>query len=233
MRFRSIVMIAISLLCLGILSGGIKAGERDQTSLCHALTVLQDALVQEGESVELLCLLAETHFYYGDWLQGAEQLEIWRRGEQYAHRALELDPSSAHAHYWVAATLGKIGRAQGILKSLFLVNPMLQHLESALAIDGEYSWAHYALSYVYDELPPRPLGRGDRALALAYAKTAWELEPKEPEFVLQYARLLIKDKQEKKALQLLRQALYVSSVRWTTPLYAEAENLARRLAGIN
>lgn len=206
---------------------------KDQASLDRAVAVLQRIAAEEGENAEILCLLAEAHFYYGDWFSGTEQIQIWEQGEQYARRALELDPRSADAHYWVAAMLGKIGRARGILRSLLLVNPMLEHLETALEIDKEHSWAHYVLSHLYSELPPKPLGRGDRSQALFYARSAFELEPEEPEFVLQYAKLLLKEKQEEEALSLLREALQASSVRWTASLYSEAEGLARRLDRTN
>ncbi len=199
----------------------------DRPALQRALMLLQQIIAEEGEGAEILCLLAEAHFYYGDWFSGEEQMQIWRQGERYARRALEQDPLSADAHYWVAATLGKIGRAQGILRSLFLVNPMLEHLSAALEIDEEHSWAYYALSHLYMELPPKPLGRGDRTLALSYASRAFELEPGEPEFVVQYAKLLLRANQEHEARSLLLDALDDATVRWTEPLYSEAKSLAQ------
>lgn len=210
-------------------AGGVHftlAGE-NQPSIERTLNLLQRKVEEEGETDEIFCLLAEAHFYYGDWFSGEEQIQIWRQGEQYARRALELNSHSADAHYWVAATLGKMGRAQGILKSLFLVNPMFEHLGAALEIDREHSWAHYALSHLYLELPPKPLGRGDRTRALSYAGRAFELEPEEPEFVLQYARLLLKENHVEEARSLLLAALDDPTVRWTEPLFGEAGRLAR------
>lgn len=205
----------------------ISAGQKED--LAAAVGILQTFLATDSEDAEILCLLAEAHFYYGDWLEGEEQPLVWEQGQEYAEQALSLDPQSADAYYWIAALMGKIGRARGILKSLFLVNPMFENLNSALTINPDYSWAYFVLSHLYDQTPPKPLGRGDRRQALVCARTAWELEPDEPEFVLQYAAMLSKEKETAKALEILNQALECDSQKWTPDLRAEAVRLTGKL----
>lgn len=202
---------------------------KEEGTLEKAQAMLEKLLAKEPQNVSALCLLAEAHFHYGGFLKPGEGIKHWEQAQAYAERATELDPSCAHAHYLVAASLGRIGDAQGILKSLFLVNPMLYHLETTLVLDPNHAWAHFALSHMYDRLPARPLGRGDAAQALAFARTAWELEPTEPEFSLQYARLLIKQEQLDQAKEVLTTALTSPSIRWTIPLRDEAEQMLHRL----
>lgn len=138
----------------------------------------------------ILIQLAEVHFHLGSFLEGEEQIAIWEMGQEYAERAVKLDPQSADAHYWVAATMGRIGNARGIFVSLFLVNPMLEHLEKALELDPDHSWAHFILSHLYQEIPVKPFGKGDREKSLEHARLAFTIESSEPEFGLHYAKLL-------------------------------------------
>lgn len=219
------VFVVLILSCLG---AAMATGPQEQ-ALDQTREILEGLLLKEPQNVELLCLLAEAHFYYGDFLEGKEQIQNWEQGQAYAQKAVDLDPLSADAHYLVAAIMGRIGNAQGILKSLFLVTPMLSHLETVLALDPEYSWAYFILSHLYQELPPKPLGRGDRELALAYARTAWELEPTEPEFSLQYAKLLIKQQQQAQAKAVLTEALTSPFTKWTIPLRDEATGMLQSL----
>ena len=191
--------------------------------------VLLEQLEETPRNVELLCELAEVHFYLGDWLDQKQQLLAWEGGVGYAQRAVELNPQSPDAHYWIAALSGKIGNAQGILQSLLLVNTMFEHLEITLDLDPNYAWAYFVLSHLYWELPPKPLGKGDRQQALNCARRAWELDLIEPEFSVHYAKLLVKQRQSDQARQVLEQALAYPHTQWTIPLRSEAEELLASL----
>ncbi|NLJ81007.1 MAG: tetratricopeptide repeat protein [Firmicutes bacterium] len=180
---------------------------------------------ENSRDEEILCLLAEVSFNYGDWLDKPENISLWEEGYSYAQKAVNLNPGSPRAHYWSAVLLGKIGRAQGILRSLFLVDPILERLNLVLELDSEYSWAYYALSQMYGQMPGSPLGRGDRAKALAYAERAWELEPEEAEFSLLYAELLTKGREKEKALLVLEKALERPFQPWEEHLRDKLEKL--------
>lgn len=202
---------------------------REKEALRQAQVILEELLVQDSKNVEILCLLAEAHFYYGGFLEKSAGVFHWEKAQDYAEKAVSLDPKSADAHYWAASSMGRIGDAQGIVKSLFLVTPMLEHLETVLELDPEYAWAYFILSQMYQKLPAKPIGRGDRQLALVHAKKAWELEPTEPEFGLQYARLLVSQREQKQAQKILTDALASPFTEWTPPLREEAEAMLREL----
>lgn len=202
---------------------------RQKQDLEQAWHLLQNCVGPDAQEGEVLCLFAEISFYYGDWLDKPEQIQLWQEGQTYAERAALLDPQRAEAYYWSAVLMGKIGRAQGVLRSLFLVDPMLERLELVLQLDPSYSWAYFALSQMYQEMPGRPWGRGDKAQALALAEKAWELEPGEPEFCLHYARLLAENEREEEARQILLEFLKRPSVSWEEHLQEEALKLYRAL----
>lgn len=213
-------------------SSGLKASgvviHKEERPLRDTQVVLEGLLQEAPQDVEILCALAEVHFYLGDWVDSKEQIPLWEEGVAYAQKAVELEPECAPAHYWVAVLWGKIGRARGVLQSLFLVNTIFEHLDRALSLDPDYSWAHFALSHIYQELPPKPLGKGDRQQALFCAQRAWELERTEPEFSVHYAKLLVRQRQFDQARGVLEEAL-TTSQDWTDPMRSQAEEILASL----
>ncbi|GEM_PF-1473302 len=202
-------------------------------ALLQAHGILDRLLEAEPADSRLLCLYAEVSFSYGDWLAKDEQIELWEKALRQAEKAAELEPTSPHGHYWAAALMGKIGRAKGILQSLFLMNPMLERLEHVLELDPDYSWAYYVLSQMYQEMPPKPVGRGDRKKALSYAERAWELEPEEGEFSLLYAELLVKNKKPAAAAAVLKASLEEPTYDWDERVRREAEKLYQSLENVS
>lgn len=97
----------------------------DYESLEELKTSLEITLNEEPNNIGALIGLAEVHLYLGDYAAEGEQVLIWEEGLDHAQKAVELESQSAEAHYWVASIMGRIGNAQGIFKSLFLVSPML------------------------------------------------------------------------------------------------------------
>lgn len=199
------------------------------------LVVREQALLQKlgnkPADPKVLCQLAEVYFYLGDWYEGVQQIKLWQSGVDYAEMAIEIEPNSADAHYWLAALSGKIGNAQGILQSLVLANTMFEHLEIALELDPDHAWAHFVFSHLYDALPKRPLGRGDREKALKLAKAAYELDVTEPEFSVHYVDLLVKQRQFDQARQVVEEALENPLVQWTPQLRSRAEDQLASLVG--
>lgn len=204
-----------------------------ESALAEAYQILDKLVQTEPENTRLLNLLVEVSFSYGDWLEKEEQIKLWEKAQMYAEKAAKLEPYCPHGHYWVAALMGKIGRAKGIIQSLFFMNPMLKRLDYVLELDPDYSWAYYVLSQMYQQMPPRPLGKGDPQKALTYAQKAWELEPEEAEFSLLYAQLLVKNKKQDKAVELLKKSLEEPSYVWEEHLRQEAENLYQSLDSVS
>lgn len=74
-------------------------------------------------------------------------LECFQRAEGDARRAIALDPKSANAHVYLAASLGYEGRIEGMMTAKLRAYPeqAKSHLDAALADDPDNAWALAAL----------------------------------------------------------------------------------------
>jgi len=90
----------------------------------------------------------------GESLQGrkAKILEF-RNAMDRLNRAAALAPRDADAHFWLGVAMGRMGQAQGILHSLFLVGPLRREMRTVLAIDPDYSGAHRVLGEMDIQIP--------------------------------------------------------------------------------
>ncbi len=235
-RFSLIIGLLILFLTVksGVVFATIQDAEdlintRQKVNLEKAQQLLMDLLEGEPNNVQALCLMAKAHFYYGDKVDKDRRVEVFQQGQAFAERAVKLDPHSPDAHYWSAALMGRVGEAQGIFQSLFMIRPMQEHLEQVLKLDEDYAWAYYVLSRLYYDTPRKPLSVGDKEKALEYAWRAVELDPCEPEFTVHLGKLLVAQKRMEEAEEVLLQALSEPSIEREPCLKQEAEELLRSI----
>ena len=109
--------------------------------------------------------LARVSFLWGDVRAATseQKLEAYGRGREAGKRATELAPRSAAAHFWYATNTGRWAQINGIIRSLFLLSTVREHLDLAIQLDPKLTGAYVAAGYVDYEVPGLFGGDLDRA----------------------------------------------------------------------
>lgn len=99
--------------------------------------------------------LSRISFLWGDIRATTreQKLEAYGRGRQAGLRAVELAPKNATAHFWYATNSGRWGQTNGVIRSLFLLHTVREHLTTALELDPNLTGAHVVIGYVHYEVP--------------------------------------------------------------------------------
>ncbi len=98
-------------------------------------------------------------------------LEEYKRGEELADEAVELDPRNPHAYYWRASNVGRWGQTKGILNSLMKAKPMREDLERAVNLENDHSDSYYVLGLLYASVP-KLVSFGNKDYAVSYSRKA-------------------------------------------------------------
>jgi hypothetical protein len=109
--------------------------------------------------------LARISFLWGDVRATTreQKLEAYGRGREAGQRATELAPRNAAAHFWYATNTGRWGQTNGVVRSLFLLSTVREHLDHAIRLDPGLTGAHVVAGYVHYEVPGLFGGDLDRA----------------------------------------------------------------------
>jgi tetratricopeptide (TPR) repeat protein len=139
-----------------------------------------------------LIALAHAAFLWGDVRARTpeEKLQAYERGRRAAERAAELAPRNARAHLWLAVNAGRWGQTKGVLRSLFLLPTVKEHMETAIALDPGLIPAYVLAGSVYYEVPG--LFGGDLEKSEAMFKKALNLDPRWTGARVGLARTLVK-----------------------------------------
>jgi tetratricopeptide (TPR) repeat protein len=139
-----------------------------------------------------LIALAHAAFLWGDVRARTpeEKMQAYERGRRAAERAAELAPRNARAHLWLAVNAGRWGQTKGVLRSLFLLPTVKEHMETAIALDPGLIPAYVLAGSVYYEVPG--LFGGDLEKSEAMFKKALNLDPRWTGARVGLARTLVK-----------------------------------------
>ena len=116
----------------------------------EAIRELQKILEVDGRNFEALVKMARAYIDVGDMIPetGANwkerKLKEYAVAEDYARRALKVDPNSTWSHFWVAAALGNSAMVSPISRQLELANQIRGEIEKAIALDGKNGLAYHA-----------------------------------------------------------------------------------------
>ena len=148
---------------------------------------------------ETLIALAHAAFLWGDVRARSTEgkLEAYERGRQAAERAVARAPRSALAHLWLGVNAGRWGQTKGVLRSLFLLPTVKEHMETAIALDPTLVPAYVLAGSVYYEVPA--LFGGDLERSEAMFRKALALDPKWTGARVGLARTLVKRGREPEA----------------------------------
>ncbi|MFN8508977.1 MAG: hypothetical protein U0Z75_00140 [Deinococcaceae bacterium] len=124
----------------------------------------------------------------------------YEKAEQYARKAIELDPKNAEAHMELARALGRLAQFRGVLQSLGLASEVRSELELAIRLDPKMAAPYVALALWHAEVPMVAGGRNSEVEP--NIQKALALEPGVIIHRLEYANALMKVSQRnrKKAI---------------------------------
>lgn len=236
-KISSCLFLLVLLLSVNVYAEGTPVIDEVQVLLSHkrlpsiesAIDKLESILADEPDNGTALWVMAKAKLYLGDRVEKDKRLEIYESGKEFAEQATEIATNSADAYYWLAALTGRVGQTKGILNSLFMIGPLKEALDSAIELDADFADPYFAMSQLYQQAPGWPLSLGNKDLALEYAEKAVELDPGDPEFQVQLARVLVDHKRHDEALELLEIALESPEMEIDLILKAEAEELYAKI----
>ena len=136
--------------------------------------------------------LAQAAFIWGDIRArtAEDKLAAYERGRQAGQRAVELAPRNALAHLWLAINAGRWGQTKGVLRSLFLLPTVREHMDAALELDPKLLPAYTLAGLVYAEVPG--LFGGDLEKSEALFRKALALDARWTSARVGLARTLLK-----------------------------------------
>jgi hypothetical protein len=144
---------------------------------------------------------AEVAWQFGracyDWADfsqtNKQREEIAKEGMAACRRAMELEPDSAPAHYYLALNIGQLAQTK-MLGALKLVDDMEAELLKAISLDAkfDYAGANRALAILYAEAPGWPASIGSKGKARHSFDRAMALAPEYPDNSLSYFEAALK-----------------------------------------
>jgi tetratricopeptide (TPR) repeat protein len=116
---------------------------------------------------------------------------LYAEGRDAGLYAVAHSTGSAAAHFWTAINMALYVETVGVVKMLFTLGTVREHLRKSAALDPSYAYAGaFRILGKIDESLPGVLG-GSRERAEAYYRKAILLVPDEPVNYLFLARLLV------------------------------------------
>lgn len=195
----------------------------------RAAALYEQVVAEAPDNFEAWWRLARACWWVGDHVPKPERLAVFERGRAAAEQAMALNPDRREGHYWQGVCMGRIGEEQGILNSLFMVDPIARAMERVLAINPEDGEAQHVLGLLYRKAPGWPLSRGDLNKALAYGRQAVANTPDQVNVHVGLAETLINANQRDEARRLLEHALTLPGPADEQPETAEDKEEARRI----
>lgn len=208
------VGVGLLLFMVGIhfFSGGwIRAEDASERQFPADLEKELNGLLEDGaaDSKDLNRLLRLAGLYldlgYGMYVDREKKLFAFQEGARVAQKALDLQESSADAHFLYAANLGSAVELQGLVTAALTIQQLKNHVHRVLELDERHVPAHHMLGRMYEELPWF-LG-GDPASAEKHLKKAASLDVRYAPARLDLARWYVKHGQNVEAVKELTQVI--------------------------
>ena len=190
--------------------------------------------VKTDSHLDNFLALAQAAFLWGDIRARTadDKLAAYERGRQAGQRAVELAPRNALAHLWLAINAGRWGQTKGVLRSLFLLPTVREHMEAALELDPRLLPAYTLAGTVYAEVPG--LFGGDLEKSEALFRQGLALDPHWTSARVGLGRTLIKRGRRDEARRELQAVVAEREPRnvadWTMKDSPEARTLLATLA---
>lgn len=184
-----------------------------------AVTRYEQVLAMEPKNPEAHWKLARAYYQQGIKEPGEDKkIAIFQKAIDQAKRGIELKGDCVDCYYWLAVNYGVYGEAKGVMKSLFLVEPIKEAIGKVIELDPDYDQgaAWRLLGRVNHKVPW--LAGGSKKEAEKQLKKALELGPDSILTRVYLAETLMANGKDDEARGVLRQAL--SSPQAQDPKYA-------------
>lgn len=164
-----------------------------------------------GNSEGLALASKAAAFYAIYQAQGDREKREWfKRAEELARKAIELDPKNPRAYMALGRALGRLALYANLFSQASLANQIRQAFEKAIELDPNYPEPKVGLALWHAELVAKKLGflfgaRADRVEPLM--EEALKLQPDRIIFHVEYAQAMILLGKKDKARALLEKAL--------------------------
>ena len=199
----------------------IQAGDHLWTQRSVSLENVERAVAMWKQAAEMdpsdsePCYRVAMGYYFIGRFAGADeerQKEIFTQGKEWGEKAVERNPESPEAHYWLAVNMGKWGEVHGILKSLRSVGTMEEHLKEVQRLDPTYYYGgpDRVLGRILAK-KPRLLG-GSKTEAEEHYRKSLEIAPTYSLTLLYLAELLEDKGEEEGAKRILEKILTLDPV---------------------
>ena len=151
----------------------------------------------DAQNFEALVKLSRSYIDIGDTIADSasdwkeRRLKDYRTAEDYARRAVKVDPNSTWGHFYLAASLGHIAVVSPVARQVELAGEIRAALDKSLALDARNGFAYHAygvwhrkmseigkMSRVFASvLYGRSLPEGSMDQSIEYLKKAIALNP--------------------------------------------------------
>jgi tetratricopeptide (TPR) repeat protein len=114
-----------------------------------AANELQKILQRDGQNFEALAKLARAHIDIGDLIPGSSQgaqdrkMKEYRTAEDYARKAIKVNPNSTWGYFYVAASLGNMAMLSPVAKQIDMAGEIRDAIEKAIALDSQNGFAYH------------------------------------------------------------------------------------------
>jgi len=157
--------------------------------------LLEKAGKFSGKEDERIWRLARLNYSLGTRSGSKTKLKFFRQCVEHAKQAIKINKKSAYGYFFRGLCLGKEGEADGIWKSLSIIDPLKKDMQKAIDLDAsvDHGGPHRALGMLYMELPFF-LG-GNLEKSIRHLKEAVRLGPEYIENHFDLARAYFEDAQ--------------------------------------
>jgi len=183
--------------------------------------------------VENLIALAVVSYVWGDVRARTrdDKLAAYDRGRQAAKIAVQADPRSAAAHFWLATNTARWGQTNGIVRSLFLLSDLQREIRLVRQLDPRFTPVYALAGNVYYEIPA--VFGGDLAKAEAMFRTGLAQDPRYTMLRVGLGKTLIKrgrrDEARRELTAVLEERAPRNPADWTVKDVPEARRLLEGL----
>jgi tetratricopeptide (TPR) repeat protein len=163
----------------------------------EALHALGRVLQLDPNNFEALAKSARGHIDIGDLIPDSDpnakenKLKEYRTAEDYARRAVKIDPQNTWGHFYVAASLGKIASQSPPAKQIDLAGEIRAEVEKAIEADPQNGFAYHIYGVWHRRMAEvggasrmfasaflwRSVPRGDLNTSVDYLKKAIAINP--------------------------------------------------------
>ena len=170
--YLALCLVLFMLSCPAWSSGQLISKRDNPESLKYELQQLLSKGEAHSQDPAMLRRMASLYLDlgYGLYVDPGKKMGSFQKGAQLAKKALELDESSAYAHFLYAANLGSATELQGVMEGALAIQELKVHVNRTLELDVTFAPAHHMLGRIYEELPW--FMGGDEEAAEKYLKQA-------------------------------------------------------------